>query len=56
MPVYLVAEDSPFELSEEQFVSGLPLQDLVAGLSPRQHLYLVDYASVPGRTRLTRLV
>ena len=56
MPAYLVATDDPREFDEEQLVSGRSLSDLLAGLAPGERLYLVDYASTPGCTRLTRLV
>lgn len=56
MPVYLLADETPAEVFEEQFVSGVALPDLIARLTLGERLYLVDYASTPGRTRLTRLV
>lgn len=55
MPVYLLAEDDPWKFDEEQMLSGMPLAELLGRLVPGQRLYLVDYASTPGRTRLTRL-
>ena len=55
MPLYLVAEEDPWAFDEEQMVPGVALAELLARLDPGQHLYLVDYASTPGRTRLTRL-
>lgn len=54
-PVFLVAGDHPRSISEDDFLSGVPISDLIDHLQPGQHVYLVDYASVPGRTRLTRL-
>lgn len=55
LPVYLIAEEDPGEVSEEQFLSGVALSDLLASMPAGLRLYLVDYASTPGRTRLTRL-
>ncbi|MDF2917346.1 MAG: putative GTPase [Microbacterium sp.] len=55
MPVFLVAGAYPRSISEHDFRSGIPLIDLIDRLGPGQHVYLVDYASVSGRTRLTRL-
>ncbi|BAJ73996.1 predicted GTPase [Microbacterium testaceum StLB037] len=55
MPVFLVAENDPRLVSEDEFVSGVPLADLIDRLQPGEHVYLVDYTSVPGQTRLTRL-
>jgi hypothetical protein len=54
-PVFLVADHDPHSVSEDDFVSGVPLTDLIERLRPGQRVYLVDYARVPGRTRLTRL-
>ncbi|MDF2919809.1 hypothetical protein [Microbacterium sp. NPDC086615] len=54
-PVFLVAGDYPRSISEDEFLTGVPVSDLIDNLQPGQHVYVVDYASVPGRTRLTRL-
>lgn len=54
-PVFLIAGDYPRSISEHDFLSGIPLIDLIDRLGPGQHVYLVDYATVPGSTRLTRL-
>lgn len=55
MPVFLVAEGEPRSVGEDDFISGVPLPNLIDRLRTGQHLYLVDYTSVLGRTRLTRL-
>lgn len=54
-PVFLVADHDPQSVSEDEFLSGVSLTDVIERLQPGQHVYLVDYARVPGRTRLTRL-
>ncbi|GAA2751251.1 hypothetical protein [Amnibacterium kyonggiense] len=36
-------------------VSGVPLRELLTRMTAREKLYLVDYASNPGHTRLTLL-
>lgn len=56
LPIYLVSAKQPWLISENDFIHGVPLADVLDGLAPGEHLYLVDYASVPGRTRLTLLV
>jgi hypothetical protein len=56
MPIYLVSAEPPWVISEDDFVDNVPLGDLITRISPGEHLYLVDYASVPGQTRLTCLV
>lgn len=55
MPVFFVAGNHPRSVSEGQFLSGVPVAELIDRLEPGQHVYLVDFASVPGRTWLTRL-
>lgn len=56
MPIYLIATETPWVINEDNFIDDVALTDLVARLRPEEHLYFVDYASVPGRTRLTCLV
>jgi hypothetical protein len=56
LPIYLISADQPATISEADFIDSIPLPELVARLKPGQHLYLVDYASNPGHTRLTCLV
>ncbi len=56
LPIYLVSAEQPWTISEDDFIDGVPLGDLIKRLTPGEHLYLVDYASVPGRTRLTCLI
>lgn len=56
LPIYLVSAEQPWTISEDDFIDGVPLGDLIKRLSPGEHLYLVDYASVPGRTKLTCLI
>lgn len=44
------------DISEGDFIDGVPLGDLIKRLSPGEHLYRVDYVRDPGRTKLTYLV
>lgn len=53
LPIYLVSAERPRFISEDDFISGVPLGDMLERLAPGEHLYLVDYASIPGRARLT---
>ena len=55
MPVYLVSAENPSDFSMADLVSGVPLRDLLARLAGTEKLYLVDYASRRGQTRLTLL-
>lgn len=55
LPIYLVSAERPRFIREDDFISGVPLGDVLERLAPGEHLYLVDYASIPGRTRLTCL-
>jgi hypothetical protein len=56
LPIYLISAEQPWVISEDDFIVRVPLSDLLKRLGRGEHLYLVDYASVPGRTRLTCLV
>jgi len=56
MPIYLISAEQPWTISEDDFIDGVPLSDLMQRLTPGEHLYLVDYTSVSGRTKLTCLV
>lgn len=56
LPIYLVSADQPWIISEDDFIDGVPLPELVANLRVGEHIYFVDYASNPGHTRLTVLV
>lgn len=55
MPVYLVSREHPWVFSMADLISGVPLAELLARLETPEKLYLVDYASRPGHTRLTLL-
>lgn len=54
--MYLISAEQPSIVNEDDFIDGVPLGDLIKRLSPGEHLYLVDYASDPGRTKLICLV
>lgn len=56
LPIYLVSAEEPWVISEDDFIDSVPLRDLIARLSPDEHLYLVDYASNPAHTRLICLI
>ena len=56
LPIYLISAEQPWIINEDDFVDGVPLSELIKRLSPGEHLYLVDYASDPGRTKLICLV
>lgn len=56
LPIYLVSAELPWVINEDDFIDNVPLGDLLQRLGRDDHLYLVDYASVPGRTKLTCLV
>lgn len=55
MPVYLISSTPPWTFSTEDFISGVPLRDLLDRLNPDENLYFVDYASAPGTARVTLL-
>ena len=55
MPVYPVLTGDPREFSTPDLATGVPLRELLARVTPPEKLFLVDYASRPGRTRLTLL-
>jgi hypothetical protein len=55
MPVYLVSKEHPWVFSMADLISGVPLGELLARATAPERLYLVDYASTPGHTRLTLL-
>ena len=55
MPVYLISEQLPWGFNDGDYISGVPLRELLMRLGPNEHLYLVDYASTPGQPKLTRL-
>ncbi|QFG67688.1 hypothetical protein [Ornithinimicrobium pratense] len=55
MPVYLIGSSPPWSFSTDEFISGVPLTTLLDRLNSDENLYLVDYASVPGTARVTRL-
>lgn len=55
-PIYLIAAEAPWVVNEDDFIDGVPLADLVARVGPNEHLYFVDYVSIPGQTRLTCLI
>jgi len=44
MPIYLIAGDSPQEVTTDQYISTVPMLELLKQLGPGDHLYLVDYA------------
>ena len=56
LPVYLISPDDPWEIAEEDFIDGLPLVDVLNRMATGDHLYFVDFSSVLGHTKLTRLV
>jgi hypothetical protein len=56
LPIYLVSANQPRTISEDDFIDGVPLGDLMKRLTPGEHLYLVDYASDPARIKLTCLI
>jgi hypothetical protein len=56
LPVYLISSEEPWEVAEGDFIDGVPLVDLLRRMGPDDHAYFVDFSSVPGRTKLTRLV
>lgn len=56
LPIYLVSAEQPWIISEDDFIDGVPLGDLMKRLTPGEHLYLVDCASDPARTKLTCLI
>ncbi len=56
LPIYLVSAKTPWVINEDDFIDTVPLGDLLKRLGRDDHLYLVDYTSVPGRTKLTCLV
>lgn len=56
LPVYLISPGRPWTISEEDLIDSVPVSELIGRLKPEEHLYLVDYASNPGHTRLTCLV
>lgn len=55
MPVFLISSEDPRNFSMTDLVSGVSLQELLARVTAPEKLYLVDYASRPGHTRLTLL-
>lgn len=55
MPVYLVSTEGPLDFAMADLISGVPLRELLARLTVSEKLYLVDYASRPGHTRLALL-
>ena len=56
LPVYLISSEEPWEVAEGDFIDGVPLVDVLRRMRPDDHLYFVDFSSVLGRTKLTRLV
>ena len=56
LPVYLISPDDPWEIAEDDFIDGLPLVDVLNRMATGDHLYFVDFSSVLGHTKLTRLV
>lgn len=42
MPIYLIAGDSPQDVTTDQYISTVPMLELVKQLGPRAHLYLVE--------------
>lgn len=55
LPIYLISGDEPWTFSEDDCINSVPLGDLLMRLGPSEHLYLVDYVSIPGHTKLIRL-
>lgn len=55
MPVYMISSTDPWSFSSDDWISGVPLADLLDQLGPDENLYFVDYASTPGEPRITRL-
>jgi hypothetical protein len=56
LPIYVIATEAPWVIDEDDFIDGVTLSDLLARVGPEEHLYFVDYASEPGRTKLTCLI
>ena len=56
LPVYLISPEDPWEVAEEDFIDDIPLVAVLKRMGTGDHLYFVDFSSVPGQTKLTRLV
>lgn len=42
LPIYLVSAVQPWIISEDDFIDGVTLDDLIKRLNPGQHRYLKD--------------